>query len=71
GDSPINFAVKKGYDAIVELLLQHGTDPNDSDGDSLTPLHLAARIIQKPSLLKSGADPFTAIQKREKDKFLD
>ena len=38
----IHWAVWPGHEAIVELLLKAGADPNDPMGDGSTPLHCAA-----------------------------
>lgn len=60
--SPLDFAVLRDTPEIVELLLQHGADPNAAQTYIGTPLHLACcseLINQKviiELLLKNGAD---------------
>lgn len=52
-------AVRYGYFALVKLLVDHGRDPNSTDGMGGTPLHLAARYGREAImrlLIEKGAD---------------
>ncbi len=60
--TPLHMAVATGGLAAVQLLLEHGANPNQQDIRGMTPLMLAistdhpdTRVI--PLLLKHGADP--------------
>ena len=41
GYTPIHEAVNSGHSKVLELLLEHGGDPNCSANSGCTPLHLA------------------------------
>ncbi len=57
----LHFAVNSNSDAVVDVLLAHGADPNiRDDGDNAMPLHFAAEkrnlgLVKR--LLEHGADP--------------
>ncbi|MDU8946447.1 ankyrin repeat domain-containing protein [Ovoidimarina sediminis] len=56
---PLFFAAQRGYADVVEVLLEHGANPNTSFTYG-SPLHAAARANDTSVLallLKSGADP--------------
>ncbi|MGH7625125.1 MAG: ankyrin repeat domain-containing protein, partial [Gemmatimonadaceae bacterium] len=59
--SALHFAMNSLNEGVVEVLLDHGADPNvRDDGDNAMPLHFAAerehlRIVRR--LIESGADP--------------
>uniref|UniRef100_A0A2K6CYG8 Ankyrin repeat domain-containing protein 54 n=1 Tax=Macaca nemestrina TaxID=9545 RepID=A0A2K6CYG8_MACNE len=58
GHTALHFASCNGNDQIVQLLLDHGADPNQRDGLGNTPLHLAACTNHVPvitTLLRGGA----------------
>ena len=60
GETPLGRAVLMHDEAMVDLLLKHGADPNLPTANDLTPLHRAAirghaSIARR--LLASGADP--------------
>lgn len=40
--TPLHWAAEKGFQRIVELLLQHGSDANNQDRRGFTPMHYAA-----------------------------
>ncbi|KAJ3695232.1 hypothetical protein LUZ60_000609 [Juncus effusus] len=61
-DLPITltFAVLRGDDALLYQLLRRNLDPNESDSDGRTPLHIAAAKGNEQAvryLLEFGADP--------------
>ena len=50
----------RGYDKCVNLLLQHGADPNIAEVDNMTPLLIACQKghnVCVSALLQHGADP--------------
>jgi len=59
--SALHFAMNSLNETVVEVLLEHGADPNARDeGDNAMPLHFAAErehlgIVRR--LIESGADP--------------
>lgn len=56
----IGMATYKGYPTIVQMLLDHGGDPNLKDPEGETPLHDAINCNQYECariLLQKGADP--------------
>jgi len=60
GATPLHVAAEYGYSEIVEVLLEHGVDPNIRDKYGDTPLHYAAvfgnsKVVEV--LLERGADP--------------
>jgi len=60
GATPLHVAAEYGYSEIVEVLLEHGADPNIRDKYGETPLHVAAafgnsKVVEV--LLEHGADP--------------
>jgi uncharacterized protein len=63
GSTALMFAAKQGFEAIVEILLQAGADPNRAGGKfAITPLLLAASAGQTAilrQLLAAGANPNT------------
>ena len=61
---PLHYGAWQGHDGLVELLLLHGSDVNQSASDGNTPLHLASehghfcvvsRRLFNSSLLSLGA----------------
>jgi len=57
--APIQSAASSGHEKIVELLLQHGADPNVREQGGYTPLHAAAQngdVEMIRTLLYGGAD---------------
>lgn len=51
GDTPLHFAAKWGYKAIVEILLEYGADPTSKNRRGQTPLTVAhsthiARLLE-------------------------
>ena len=60
----LHFAMNSGSEAVVDVLLAHGADPNvRDDGDNAMPLHFAAEkrnlgIVRR--LIEHGADPVGA-----------
>ncbi|KAF3925695.1 Tankyrase-2 [Arthrobotrys entomopaga] len=63
--SPLCYAAKKGYDGIVEMLLQAGVDPNSKESNGETALILATshshpQVIKL--LIDSGADIFQKVK---------
>ena len=58
---PLIHSVKGNHLQITELLLAHGSDPNETDTGGLTPLHYCGRLADHESmarlLLSKGADP--------------
>lgn len=63
-ESILCHAARKGYDDIVELLVQHGADIHETGRRGFTALCLAAEYDQPKVarlLLSAGADPFEAI----------
>ncbi|KAI3316527.1 ankyrin [Xylariaceae sp. AK1471] len=63
-ESLLCHAARKGYDDIVELLVQHGADIHETGLRGFTALCLAAEYGQPKVirlLLSAGADPFEAI----------
>ena len=57
---PLHIAAQNGYLEIVELLLEHGANPNVQDNDGRTPLHYAVEnchVDVARVLLDHGADP--------------
>jgi ankyrin repeat protein len=61
-DLPITlcFAVTRGDDFLLHQLLKRGMDPNESDNDGHTALHIAASKGNEQCvrlLLEYGADP--------------
>ena len=61
GYIPLIHSVKGNHLQISELLLAHGSDPNEADADGLTPLHYCGRISDHDAmarlLLSKGGDP--------------
>jgi ankyrin repeat protein len=60
GMRPLHIAARNGYLEIVELLLEHGANPNVQDNDGRTPLHYAVEnchVGVARVLLDHGADP--------------
>ncbi|XP_014677172.1 PREDICTED: putative ankyrin repeat protein RF_0381 [Priapulus caudatus] len=60
GATPLMMAVSKGEEAMVQMLLSHGTDANAADWQAHTSLHHAAcvgRLDIVRLLLEAGADP--------------
>jgi len=58
GNTPLHFAVGKGHEAVVKMLLQNGAEVNIANEDLWTPLHLAAtegRARLAEILLENGA----------------
>ncbi|KAK9268437.1 hypothetical protein L1049_000187 [Liquidambar formosana] len=54
------FATQRGDDSLLQQLLEHRLDPNDSDINGRTALHIAAsegRVESASLLLRYGADP--------------
>ena len=56
GWTPLGAAVEQGRE-MVELLLEHGADPNIQDVGGSTPLHRAKTVEMAALLLDRGADP--------------
>ncbi|HEX5436783.1 MAG TPA: ankyrin repeat domain-containing protein, partial [Gemmatimonadaceae bacterium] len=60
----LHFAMNRSSEAVVDVLLAHGADPNVRDeGDNAMPLHFAAEhgsldIVRR--LIEHGADPIGA-----------
>ncbi|KAK6540515.1 hypothetical protein TWF694_009306 [Orbilia ellipsospora] len=65
GDSAPCYAAQKGYDDIVEMLLQTGVDPNGPGANGETPL-VVATIYNHPKVIKLligvGVDPFKPVK---------
>jgi ankyrin repeat protein len=64
-NTPLHAAVAGNQPELVDLLLQHGSDPNATDANGWTPLNLAAHagsieLVQR--LLAAGADVTIANQ---------
>lgn len=58
--TPLHWAVFRGIDSDITLLLELGADPNVQDDRGRTPLHYASWIMQEEVvqlLLNYGADP--------------
>jgi ankyrin repeat protein len=61
--STLQLASMNGYEEVVQLLLDHGTNPSMADSSQCTPLHVASRSGHKLVvwlLLNNGADPSVA-----------
>lgn len=59
GNSALTDATEKGRLSIVNMLLKHGFDPNETDGFGRTPLHQASsdgNVEIARTLLDAGAD---------------
>lgn len=60
----LHFAINSNSEAVVEVLLAHGADPNiRDDGDNAMPLHFAAEkrnLAVVKRLIEHGADPIGA-----------
>ena len=60
----LHFAINSNSEAVVEVLLAHGADPNiRDDGDNAMPLHFAAEkrnLVVVKRLIEHGADPIGA-----------
>ncbi|CAB0041267.1 unnamed protein product [Trichogramma brassicae] len=54
GDSPLNYALKNGHKEVMELLLRNGADPNLSNKEGSTPLHI---ICKKHGCYDDDLDP--------------
>ncbi|KAI0989606.1 hypothetical protein GJ496_007015 [Pomphorhynchus laevis] len=55
----LHIAAAKGYDDVLEILLDAGCNPNFKDADGWTPLHAAAHwdnIEAAKALMRAGAD---------------
>ena len=67
----LHFAMNRSSEAVTEVLLAHGADPNiRDDGDNAMPLHFAAEhgslgIVRR--LIERGADPIGAADHHELD----
>ncbi|XP_065191088.1 protein phosphatase 1 regulatory subunit 12A-like [Sycon ciliatum] len=63
GATPLHVACAKGYDDVVEILLEAGMDVNRRDDDGWTPLHAAAHWKQERAceLLADYDADFTAL----------
>ena len=44
GGTPVHYAAFEGYTHVGQILLDVGSDPNEIDDDSITPLILAAQL---------------------------
>ncbi|CDF39250.1 unnamed protein product [Chondrus crispus] len=56
--TPLCLAAQKGFAKVVQMLLEHGADPNNEDEGKYTPLHLSASNGFVPCvelLLQAGA----------------
>ena len=61
--APLHSAAAGGHGSIVELLLEHGADPNARQRGGFTPLHAAAQNGDRESvevLVERGADTTAA-----------
>lgn len=50
GSTPLLNAVRRGYEPMVQFLLQEGAESNISDGNGLSPIHYAIRLENGISL---------------------
>ena len=57
-NTPLHVAVKFSEEKNVQLLLQHGADPNAVGKNESTPLHKARSPRMAEILLSYGADPY-------------
>ncbi|KAL7296283.1 hypothetical protein TKK_0010518 [Trichogramma kaykai] len=59
GDSPLHLALTNANKEVVELLLRNGADPNSTNKDGSTPLHIICKI--ESSNMDDRADLFFKI----------
>ncbi|KAJ6024580.1 hypothetical protein N7540_005377 [Penicillium herquei] len=66
---PITCAASKGHAEVVQVLIDHGADPDTEGKEGLKPLHLAAKsnhVGAVKVLLAAGVDPMTPKTKENK-----
>ena len=64
--SPLHFAARNGFDAIIEMFIKAGANVNAGDGWGFTPLHEAVMSNKESTvalLMKNGADPKQGLTK--------